>query len=857
MIPISLSIAGFLSYQQKETIDFTAFDLACISGRNGAGKSSILDAVTWALFGRARKHDESIINLQSDTARVTLVFQYEGALYRVTRTNSRGETKTVEFDIQPEGNLPPGGNWKPLTERTLRETDQKIEQTLRLDYETFINAAFFLQGEADQFTQQNPSARKRILSRILGLEIWETYRKRAVRRRKDLEAEGAALEGRIAEIQAELDQEDQRRRELTELEEQLHRAVQARQAREESLREIQSLQAGLKEQRNLVQTISAQAEKIQDRLEDLTKRLESRRQDRASYQDLLDREEEIQEKSARWKAARKELDRWEETAGRYREGEKQRQEPLTEIASEKARLEHEQASLTKQAQAVQDALPRLNDLQDNLQEVKRQIQNQEERLRTREEREKELEKARERQAEARAENPRLMQDMKKLEKRIADLEHTEGADCPLCGQPLPPEERRELVGELTVRGKEMGDRYRENRRVLESANQVVKDLQLEITELSLAEPELRRLHQEAERIKLKISQIQEQEQAWQNEGARRLQAVEEQLEEGAYAAEARKQLEQVDSQLKEIGYDAARHDRIRKEVSRGDQVQHELRELENAQAALEPLEREIEVLTGEVEAQREELQQTKEALAEHTTALEEARKQAPDPVEAEKELLDLKEQENILQRKVGAAEQKVSVLHTQKERLEQLQAEKKALLERISRLIQLEQAFGKNGVPALLIERALPQIESQANRILERLSAGTMAVQFITQKAYQDPNRKDRRETLEIQIRDRSGVRDYEMFSGGEAFRINFAIRLALSHVLAKRAGARLQTLVIDEGFGSQDEVGRQRLIEAINLIREDFRKILVITHLDQLKDVFSSELLVEKTPQGSTVTLV
>jgi exonuclease SbcC len=857
MIPISLSIAGFLSYQQKETLDFTAFDLACISGRNGAGKSSILDAITWALFGRARKHDESIINLQSDTARVSLTFQYEGALYRVTRTNRRGETKTVEFEIKPEGDRSTSGNWKPLTERTLRETDQKIEHTLRLDYETFVNAAFFLQGEADQFTQQNPSARKRILSRILGLEIWETYRQRAVRRRKDLEAERAALEGRIAEIQAELDQEDQRRKDLTKLEEQLDRSVQARQAQEDSLREIQSLRAALKEQSKLVQTMSAQAEKIQDRLEHRAARLGSRRQDRASYQDLLDREEEIQEKSARWKAAREELARWEETADRYREGEKQRQGPLTEIASEKARLEQERASLDQEGQAVRDSLLRLTDLQHNLQEVTRKIEDQEERLRTREGRQKELERARERQAEARAENPRLMQDMKKLEKRIADLEHTEGADCPLCGQPLPPEERRELVSELTARGKEMGDRYRDNRRVLESANQVVKDLRLEITELSLAEPELRRLHQEAERIKLKISQIQEQEQAWQNEGARRLQAVEEQLEEGAYAPEARKQLEQVDSQLKDIGYDAARHDQIRKEVSRGDQVQHELGELEKARAALEPLEREIEALTGEVEAQREELQETKEDLAEHRAALEEAREEAPDPARAEKELLDLKEQENILQRKVGAAEQKVSVLHTQKERLELLQAEKEELLEGVSRLIQLEQAFGKNGVPALLIERALPQIESQANRILERLSGGTMAVQFITQKAYQDPKRQDRRETLEIQIRDRSGVRDYEMFSGGEAFRINFAIRLALSHVLAKRAGARLQTLVIDEGFGSQDEVGRQRLIEAINLIRDDFRKILVITHLDQLKDVFTSELLVEKTPRGSTVTLV
>jgi len=86
---------------------------------------------------------------------------------------------------------------------------------------------------------------------------------------------------------------------------------------------------------------------------------------------------------------------------------------------------------------------------------------------------------------------------------------------------------------------------------------------------------------------------------------------------------------------------------------------------------------------------------------------------------------------------------------------------------------------------------------------------------------------------------------------------VNFAIRLALSRVLAKRAGARLQTLVIDEGFGSQDIEGRQRLIEAINLVRDDFQKILVITHLEELKEAFPARIEVEKTLRGSRVTVV
>ena len=110
-------------------------------------------------------------------------------------------------------------------------------------------------------------------------------------------------------------------------------------------------------------------------------------------------------------------------------------------------------------------------------------------------------------------------------------------------------------------------------------------------------------------------------------------------------------------------------------------------------------------------------------------------------------------------------------------------------------------------------------------------------------------------ETLDIEIADDLGARPYELYSGGEAFRINFALRIALSRLLARRAGAQLRALFIDEGFGSQDEEGRGRLVEAINSIRGDIDLILVITHIDDLRDAFPLHLLVEKTADGSIVS--
>jgi exonuclease SbcC len=250
------------------------------------------------------------------------------------------------------------------------------------------------------------------------------------------------------------------------------------------------------------------------------------------------------------------------------------------------------------------------------------------------------------------------------------------------------------------------------------------------------------------------------------------------------------------------------------------------------------------------------LQEIETLLASKEYAVE-AQQPAADLDEAERTLYDLQTQENRLNQEVGAARQKVTVLNDLRKRRKRLEAEREEFALQIGRYKTLERAFGKDGVPALLIEQALPEIEAKANELLDRLSDGTMSVRFVTQSAYKDKKRDDLKETLDIQISDGAGVRDYEMYSGGEAFRANFAIRLALSEVLARRKGARLQTLVIDEGFGSQDAQGRQRLVESINAVRSDFAKILVITHLEELKDVFPTRIEVEKTERGSTVRVI
>src|SRR5262249_53163178 len=140
-------------------------------------------------------------------------------------------------------------------------------------------------------------------------------------------------------------------------------------------------------------------------------------------------------------------------------------------------------------------------------------------------------------------------------------------------------------------------------------------------------------------------------------------------------------------------------------------------------------------------------------------------------------------------------------------------------------------------------------------RLLARMTNGRMGLKLDTQRQAQRGSAVV--ETLDISIADELGTRSYELFSGGEAFRINLALRIALSKLLARRAGAPLPTLIVDEGFGTQDAAGRERLLEAINAVSRDFECLIVITHIDELKDHFERQIRVEKTPTGSIARVI
>ncbi len=993
MIPLKLELTNFLSYRETAVLEFDGIHLACISGLNGAGKSSILDGITWALFGRSRsKSDDDLVNrmavMDGKGAHVVLTFILESSTYRIIRHKATGKSMLLELQLETEA-----AQWKTLSESKLRETQETIDQLLRMNYDTFINASFLLQGKADEFTTKTPGKRKEILAELLEVNKWDRYKEAVTTRRKEVESGVGLIDAQLQEIERELEEEDERKTFLAQARVELT-SIEERLADKEALvKQLRVAETAVKHQKQLVENLAGNLARSQSRLSNLQQNRAQRQQERNNYQSLLAETETITANYKSWEEVEALVKSWQAKADEYNRhlqskrpheltvtqarsrleqrqqeleaqtgrviGAEKEQEEITQtlitaneslkqlavsladleqqekewhearsnlqtLESERKLLAQELAQLQTQEKQIKALKEEKSAVDTNLQEAQKSLDELQVTISALDEQNQQYLSQKAELDSRQAEQPRLKDQMNRLKSRMGQLEGETGGDCPLCGQPLSDTHRQSVIAQLEAEGKESGDRFRANKEritilvealpaleiTLKRRPNLEKDQRTQQQRLANAEARLKEIEQsvteweqgekpgrlielaqkledesavsaQQERIaeletavkakgdlesqkadlqkqistaEARQSEIERLLKEWEESGRAALDETKRKLAEEDYAIDAQKALAEIDSQINSVGYDQAAHDDARLSRDELSQATARYQELKQAEAAVKPLE---DTLT-DLETQITEQQRTVADLdVQHQAAvakLESDTAESGDLRAVEGELFRLREEQSAANQRLGTARQRLDVLEDLRVKRQNLNAQRVEKTQLIRQLTMLERACGRNGVQALLIEQALPEIEERANELLDRLSGGQMYVRFETQK--QLKSRDALAETLEIQIGDNAGERPYANFSGGEQFRVNFAIRLALSQVLAKRAGARLQTLVIDEGFGSQDPSGRQRLVEAINTIQDDFARILIITHIDELRDAFPTRIEVEKSPSGSTISI-
>ncbi len=231
MIPQRVKLSGFLSYKDEQEICFNESPLWMLSGTNGSGKSSIFDAVTFALFGHHRGGSQSaveLINKESNTLGVEFDFTVEKQLYRVKRTVRRrasgvASTQQAMKWVPGSAGVPPASSddksgrdarapgedfWEPVPDTTYKaKFDAWVKDKIGLDYETFTSSVLLLQGKSEKLLDSTPAGRAGVLARIVDLERYQKLHAKADDKRKELKGQLESIANQLSGIREVTDEE--------------------------------------------------------------------------------------------------------------------------------------------------------------------------------------------------------------------------------------------------------------------------------------------------------------------------------------------------------------------------------------------------------------------------------------------------------------------------------------------------------------------------------------------------------------------------------------------------------------------------------------------------------------------------
>ncbi len=903
MIPLKLQLKNFLSYGSDiQTVDFTSHSLICLSGKNGHGKSALLDAMTWALWGQGRKiagvakSDDNLIRIGQTHMMVALQFICNGQEYRVRREYTKSSNKPyVTLDVGVFDSI--RNSFVPIGGKSIRSNQAALEQIIHLDFETFCNSAFLRQGQSNEFSKKSPKERKEILASILGLDQYESIRLLASERAR------TAATSRIS-LQAILDRMVQDVGQIKTIDECLH-------VLDEKFKEVaeQEHALGMQEQDLVVRRQELQSIKQQYHVTTL------------QQNELKKTEQELRktliEQSKRWRTIHAQYLKGYD----YRELELKKKQIIDQIRRHQAvmreSLQHKEQYLLQKERVtrfeVEHAQKIHASIQDHtikLERIKIEMEHFKETIVSCQKRNNELIKD---QTEAHDTCALLISKITKIhadlqlyqgivkqfDKRkayyqnwitlgnlmageLANLDRKKQLSqdetnpcCPLCEQNLSASRRKFLKEKFFHEEHFLQHRIARITRVVQKLKLLLIDQHKQLNELNLLKDELQKMTAQLDKTQTKITAIAQEIDAGNqqkllcerqiailmsqiHDQEKEMQAIQSSshvaLLQNADFQEAMHQLIHLEKMVTDYQYDAHGQDLLSTELEQTEQ-----------------LIKKHEILTHEIALQEARMSQVQAIVlrlkkAKHELKVMDVQKnmfetlmcQESALTNAEQELsvarIKLKQNKELLLQERGALENDRSKLKSLEQESVELQKKIMEINGSIDDYQAIVAATGKDGIQALLIQDVLPEIEQEANELLARLTDNQAQI-FI--ESLRDLKKGGSKETLDINISDNMGIRPYEMFSGGEAFRIDFALRIALSKMLARRAGTSLQTLIIDEGFGSQDDEGLSHIMDAIYKIQDDFAKVIIVSHLSTMKDLFPVHFHIEKKPSGSVISII
>lgn len=914
MKPTKLLMSAFGPYGETAEVDFTRLGqqgLYLICGPTGAGKSSIFDALTFALYGKASgryKKDEPRL-LRSDYAQserdtfVELTFTFQGKSYTIkrspdyTRPKKRGQGETArgaEAYLYDEGGR--------LLAAKVKEVNQAVEELLGLNYEQFTQIALIAQGDFQKLIMADTGERQRLYQSIFHTELYRRWQERLGELAKKWEEDYQNLHRSLEQSLATVEVKGQTGPQVLEglgpeavglnlgetlawLRQLVEEDRGAYQQAEAELRDLQAAQAEVGQKLTVYQQAAAcqkELDQCQRKAPDLAaataaaqgKQAQAQAA-RAESQGLAQAVQDLGRLAGERQQLGQELQKKEQAAAQAATAKEQAEQGLAKAQQayqEAQKAGREAAELEKEELQLQNRLGQLDSLAKAYQKWQQAEQDWKAKVAT-------YEKAKQQAAQSQAGYRQARTAFYNAQAGLLAQELEPGRPCPVCGSCQHP---APAAAPATAPSQDQLQTLEEAARQGDKAQAAA-----------------------AAAAGSAVEQVAAAEADFTAQG-RALYGVAEAASICQQAGQERRQLQgrqQVLAQLlPPLQAAAGEEGRWRQELERG-------------QGELPGLERAYQAASGELEQARGRCQRAEEELARQAAAYGQSLAGGIDPLLADlqQRSRDLAAQaqdwEEELSRCQQAEQKNQGSLATLAQQLQELgpydQKAEEAALARQAELAERRQqvADDKEGLYAALSnnekvcqylagkEKELRQaqerrdlyrqLSNSANGVVKGkqrvdletyaqlayfdqvLAQANVRLLQMTQGQYelerQEEGRLGKKTGLELVVRDHyynSKPRSVKTLSGGESFQASLALALGLADVVQKEAGGLgLDALFIDEGFGSLDEGALQQAVETLYQLAGGRRLVGIISHVQGLAERIDKKIIVSKAEAGQNLS--
>lgn len=836
MKPIQLTLSAWGPYSSKECIDFSNYTdggLFLITGPTGSGKTTIFDGITYAIYGNVSGKNREKTTLRSDFAKpetdtyVEFIFSHKGKKYTVRRSPrySRPKRRGSGDTISQETAELYEENKEPCT--LVNEVNKRLERIMGINYRQFKQIAMIAQGEFLELLLANSKDRVEILRNIFQTEEFEKLQRKmnesAKKLGEKLDRQKSKMEEAVSMIYAKGDE--------------LREALDKEYPQFDKI--IFLLEGEIKEEKAEIQKLQEQIELLEKQIKELTGRGEvyfNLQKKRIELEEKIEKNrKQVEDGEQKVLEIKRNLELWQEKQEKEIENQREQKRILCQkqqqLEQEKEAYQEIELELSK-ATAL---LERKTEELDAVKAIKKRITEEQKQETILHRYQLEYEKQREKTKEIKLVYEKKEEMYRESAIGLIAKELKEGQACPVCGSFEHPD-IAELPEEVADEGevKKWKSEWQEQDQL---KNNIFQKAAKEKGKLDIMKRELEEVLEVKQLKRDEINQYQKMvndEEEKQREIIKKLE----------FRKKRKQEMEQEsDSLSKKLEEMEKKEEQNRIEYEK--KLEQFRKNLEDNKIVIEG----IKVLLKENEKDCEKLKKEEKSCFE--------RLQEETDGDLKEEIHMLEEEKKQLQNQKEEKKQKFAMNHTALSSLKEKNKKQKVLEDEYGIIKDLDQVTRGNNKDRIVFEHYVlasyfEDIIRAANIRLNKMTGGRYELAKVERVA--DGRTTD---SLNLEVFDAftGKRRSVKTLSGGESFKAALSLALGLSDIVKHHAGGiQIETLFIDEGFGSLDEESLNQALDTLTFLTDKNCLIGIISHVAELKERIENQIVVKKGKNGSDV---